>query len=122
MIHSVLLAPKALKAQANRLGHILGYGPDSYSVPLYPTKIKTTIPTFYGGCSLVTDAFVVLIAEAKKGIIPSDLLILGYSKESVKELVSQLVIDFSYIEEEPLIHFERVLAAMKLSRYPYYGD
>ena len=119
MMHGVLISPSAFREAANALGNALGYGPDTYSVPLYPAAIAATEPTHYGACAPVTDDFILLVQGAEQGIIPDALVELGYSGAGVQSLINELTIDFSNIAEEPVSHFERVLSLSGLSRSPY---
>ncbi len=119
MIHAILIAPKAYQSAANLLGEALGYGPDTYSVPLYPVAIPADEPTHYGACAPVTADFVSLVHGAEQGIIPPELENLGYTGEEVQALIQQLTIDFSSIEEEGATHFYRVIALAGLSQQPY---
>lgn len=118
-MHGILIAPSAFKAAGNALGEALGHGPDTYSVPLYPATIETYEPTHYGACAPVSADFVALVHGAEQGVIPPELESLGYSGAEVQALIGQLIIDFSSIEEEGIIHFERVLGLSGLSRYPF---
>lgn len=117
-MHGILIAPAAFQAAGNALGEALGHGPDTYSVPLYPVNAPAYEPTHFGACAPVSDDFVMLVHGAEQGIIPPELEALGYSGAAVQALVAQLIIDFSNINEEGFVHFERVLGLAGLSRYP----
>ena len=121
-MHGILIAPTAFRDAGNALGDALGHGPDTYSVPLYPASIEAFEPTHYGACSPVSDDFVALVHGAEQGVIPFELETLGYSGTEVQALINQLLIDFSNINEEPIIHFERVLGLAGLSRMPYFEE
>ncbi len=111
MIHAILIAPKAYQSDANLLGEALGYGPDTYSVPLYAAG--ATEPTHYVGCAPVSDLFVSQVTGAIAGELPDALS--GYSVEQVQALISHLIIDFAD-DAEGSQHFEQVLAANNLSQ------
>ena len=111
MIHAILIAPKDYQSAANQLGEALGYGPDTYSVPLYAAG--ETEPTHYAGCAPVSDLFVAQVTGAIAGELPDALS--GYSVEQVQALISQLIIDLAG-DVEGSQHFEQVLAAHNLSQ------
>lgn len=118
-MHGILIAPTAFRDAGNALGAALGHGPDTYSVPLYPAGIESNEPTHYGACAPVTADFVALVHGAEQGIIPPELVALGYSGAAVQALIQQLTIDFSNVQEEGATHFYRVIGLSGLSQYPY---
>lgn len=67
MHSTVLIIPAALLDQANALGAALGYGSESYTVPLGADGATT----HYGAHTWATDAFFALIAGARAGALPS---------------------------------------------------
>ena len=66
MHSTVLIIPAALKADANLLGAALGYGPESYTVPI-PSDGK---PTHWGGHVWASAEFFKLISIARGGSLP----------------------------------------------------
>lgn len=118
-MHGILIAPAAFREAGNALGASLGHGPDTYSVPLYPSSIPADEPTHYGACAPVTADFVSLVHGAEQGIIPPELENLGYTGAEVQALIGQLTIDFSSIVEDGATHFYRVIALAGLGEYPY---
>ncbi len=111
MIHAILIAPKAYQSAANALGEALGYGPDTYSVPLYAAG--ATEPTHYAGCAPVSDLFVSQVSSAIAGELPDALA--EYTVDQVQGLISHLIIDFAD-DVEGSQHFGQVLAAHHLSQ------
>lgn len=118
-MHGILIAPSAFREAGNALGYALGYGPDTYSVPLYQAAVETFEPTHYGACSPVTADFVALVHSAESGVIPTELEAAGYTGSQVQSLISQLILDFTSVSEVPSNHFDRVIGLAGLSRYPY---
>lgn len=121
-MHGILIAPAAFREAGNALGDSLGYGPDTYSVPLYPATVESEEPTHYGACSPVSADFVSLVHGAEQGVIPPALEALGYTGSGVQALISQITFDFSSVQEEGSIHFYRVIGLAGLSIYPYYPE
>lgn len=121
-MHAVLIAPAAFRAAGNALSTALGYGDDTYSVPLYPATTPAETPTHYGASTPVTADFVALVQAAEQGNIPPALEALGYTGSAVQSLIQQIIVDFSNAYgENDYQHWMDTLAVAGLSRYPVVG-
>mgnify|MGYP000406511121 FL=1 len=113
---TVLIIPAALLTEANALGNALGYGPESYTVPL--SSDGETV-THYGGHTYATDAFFALIDGALGGTLPPEVTDAGFSIEDVAALLSVLIVSApgSAMDPEgetysdPAAHFNAVIEA-----------
>lgn len=63
---TVLIIPAALLDKANLLGAALGYGPESYTVPI-PAEGEAT---HYGAHTMASAEFFNLVAAAQSGSLP----------------------------------------------------
>ncbi len=98
--HFVGIAPAAHRDNANALAAAQGWGPNSYSVPLYAVGGAGDI-THYGLATNVSAAFVALLSDP-----PADAVgIVGVITKSLQPVGQQ----------RPLDHFITVLASMGLT-------
>lgn len=85
---TVLIIPAALLDKANLLGTALGYGPESYTVPI-PSEEEAT---HYGAHTLASAEFFDLIAAAQSGSLPPiDWSAVGLTEGDVLEVLAALV-------------------------------
>lgn len=120
MHSTVLIVPAALLDQANALGAALGYGPQSYTVPLGADGAAT----HYGAHTWATDAFFALIAGARAGALPpADWAAHGLTPADVAAVLAALHVSApgSPLDPEgaqhggPGEHFAAVLAELGLA-------
>jgi hypothetical protein len=121
MFSTVLIVPAALRGPANALGLAIGYGPESYSLPLGADGVVT----HYGAHTWATLAFFDLVAAARNGELPPvDWAAHGLTPAGVGQVLAALQISApgSPLEPEapvpagPSAHFGEVLAALGLTR------
>jgi hypothetical protein len=72
----VLIVPLAYHAAANQLAELMGWGPNSYSVPLSADGSEPA--THYGLHAWVTPEFEAMIAGTGQGEMPEALVQAGY--------------------------------------------
>ncbi|OYW56764.1 MAG: hypothetical protein B7Y80_01390 [Hyphomicrobium sp. 32-62-53] len=105
MISAILVVPVDLRERANFLALCLGWGPDSYSVPL--TIDGETISHF--ACRAdVTESFLAMISDASNGIFPS----IPMTPQEISAVVVGLLSDFAAPGqyESARSHFEAAIA------------
>lgn len=86
---TVLIIPAALLEKANLLGAALGYGPDSYTVPI-PSEEEAT---HYGAHTLASAEFFELILAAQPGSLPPiDWSAAGLTEGDVLAVLAALVV------------------------------
>jgi hypothetical protein len=88
MISAVLIIPAADLAKANTLAIYMGWGPNSYSVPL--TSDGTTT-THWGLHTWADDAFVAMLTAAGQGQMPQALIDAGYPPADFAAVVGSLI-------------------------------
>ena len=112
MLSCVLIIPSTLKVEADLLAVYMGWGPNSYSVPLSPNG--TGSATHYGLHAWVTPEFATMLEDATGGTMPQDLSDAGYSQDDFLSVVSNLI---SSIKVDVEGHFDSVVSANNLSRF-----
>ena len=86
---TVLIIPAALLDKANLLGAALGYGPESYTVPIPSDGVAT----HYGAHTLASADFFDLIAAAQSGTLPPlDWSAAGLTEGDVLAVLAALVV------------------------------
>ena len=86
---TVLIIPAALLENANLLGAALGYGPESYTVPI-PSDGEAT---HYGAHTLASAEFFDLILAAQSGTLPPiDWSAAGLTEGDVLAVLAALVV------------------------------
>jgi hypothetical protein len=87
----VLIIPADLKDKANALGAAMGWGPESYSVPLSPDGAD---PATYHGLNLAEagDAFLAMLAAAGNGEMPQELIDGGYPPQDFAAVMAGLIV------------------------------
>ncbi len=90
----VLIVPTSLVDKANALGAAMGWGPESYSVPL---SADGSEPATHWGLNLANpgDSFLAMLAGAGQGQMPEVLLGAGYPPEDFAAVVGSLVVDMA---------------------------
>jgi hypothetical protein len=106
MTSAVLIAPAALRLPANAIGEAMGWGPDSYTIPISADGADVT---HYGCRADVSAEFVALIAAAQAGELPPGL------PPEAAGVIAALIIDLSdELTDEP--HLLAVLAEHAMIR------
>lgn len=103
----VLIVPADCQYLGNNFANALGYGFMTFSVPLASTSTSNML-AFYGAHSWVTEDFVTLMQDAKKGIVSQDILNKGFTLGQVSDLMDQLLVSIMKGGEARL-HFNDVL-------------
>ena len=88
MTSAVIILPLALREHGNALGEALGYGPDSYTIPLVASGSPTA--THIGLRADVGNEFIELVQNAKLGIYPTEIPI-----DLVSLVIGAIISDFS---------------------------
>lgn len=87
---AVLIVPETLRADANALGSALGYGPETYTVPL---SADGQTVTHWGAHAWVQPAFVAVVIDAAGGALPPvDWSTHGLTEVRVARVLAALVI------------------------------
>jgi hypothetical protein len=100
----VLIVPLAYHAAANQLAELMGWGPNSYSVPLSASGPAT----HYGLHAWVTPEFEAMIAGAGQGEMPEALVQAGYPLATFLGIMGSLI---SSIRDSIDGHWQEVLDA-----------
>ncbi len=116
MYSAVMILPLPLVAAGNALAEAMGWGPNSYTIPL--AAAGSIVPTHMGLRADVSEEFIAMIAAARQGIYPP-----GLPREAVRPVIEALVIDVSpdpSTPRKPVLwgsdHFEAVCAAQGMAR------
>lgn len=107
----VLIVPASLHTAANQLGEIMGWGPNSYSVPL--SADGTEPATHYGLHTWVTSEFETMMAGAAQGQMPQPLADGGYPLETFLAIMGSLI---ASIRDSMDGHWDDILTANGLVR------
>jgi len=113
----VLIMPSALQSAGNALSIALGYGPDTYSVPLCTGETVT----HYGAHAWVQQEFIDTIQSAAQGILPTELTTLDedgnppVAPADLQAILNNLIIS-AREGGNPAEHWNEVLAAHHLSQ------
>lgn len=87
----VLIIPAGLKHSANALGAAMGWGPESYSVPLSSDGAEP--PTHYGlNLAEASDVFLAMLAAAGNGEMPQELIDAGYPPQDFAAVMAGLIV------------------------------
>lgn len=109
MMSLVLILPAARQSAGNALSQALGYGPDTYSVPLSPTGAEPA--THFGAhVANASAAFVAALDAARAGNLPP-----GADPAVVQAVMGELIAD-PVETEDGRGHFDDVLAGHGLQR------
>lgn len=103
MFSAVLIVPVALLADANKLGEVLDWGPNNYSVALSANNGSTA--THYGLHSWVAQSFVDMLTAAEGGQLPP---IPDMTQQQVVAVLSGLIASIRPTSES---HWADVLSA-----------
>ena len=108
----VLIITADLQAKANTISEIMGWGPNSYTVPLSSTGQEPA--THYGLHAWVEQSFVdMMLAAQNTNLMPQPLVDAGMSPSDFTAVISALIASF-----RPDIgsHWDDVLIANGLQR------
>ena len=114
-ISCVLIIPANLQYAGNILSQALGYGSDTYSVPL-ARHSQSDVLSHYAAHSWVRPDFIQLIQAGQSGILPQELLDQGFTASQVELFLSQIILSARNYGES-LEHFNSVLESNGLVRY-----
>lgn len=102
-MHSVvLIVPAAHLDAANRLAELMGWGMNSYSVPLTSTGGGVT---HYGLHTWADDGFLAMLAGAGAGIMPPELEAAGYPALDFAAVMGGLIVS---VRDSMEGHFDAV--------------
>lgn len=94
MVSAVLILPVELKTSGDLIGSAMGWGPESYTIPLSTGDVD--IVTHMGLRSEADPSFAKMIQDAQAGIYPPEL-----PESVVGPVISALIYDFSPDSENP---------------------
>lgn len=86
----VLIIPANLLTKANALGAAMGWGPDSYSIPL---SVSGSAPATHWGLNLANagEEFLSMLLGASQGQVPEELVDVGFPMSDFGAVLSGLL-------------------------------
>jgi hypothetical protein len=115
MHSAVMILPMPLAAAGNMLAEAMGWGPNSYTIPLVAEGSETA--THMGLRADVSASFIEMIGDARRGVYPP-----GLPEAALRPVIEALVADFSPDPASPdrpalwgADHLDAVCAAHVLS-------
>lgn len=89
MLSVVLIIPADLRDKADQLAELMGWGPNSYSVPL--SADGTEPATHYGLHTWAAQSFVDMLTGAQGGVMPPELVDAGYAEADFLAVMGGLI-------------------------------